>query len=339
MLQPKLNSRRHNASGFSLVELMVAITIGLALLAGLALMFGNSSLSGSELEKSVRQMENGRFSTDLLSEEISLAGYYGELPIDTLTAAPVGGCVTTANALGWNNATTTVPVRVTGLSAAEATALTCLANRKPNTPALILRRLETLTVAPAAITANTLYVQSTRCNSDPVATVFVASTSSAAFTLRDLNCTTLTNVRRYVHRVYFIASCDECGVDTVPTLKRAELVADQMVVTPLAQGIDDFGFEFGFDTNGDGAPDLYRTALSGTALAADNDWNNVVAVRTHLLARTTEPTAGFTENKTYSLGLAGTRGPFTDGFKRRVFSATGRLNNPAGFKDVPATGT
>lgn len=327
-----------STGGFSLVELLVAITIGLALLGGLALMFGNSSQSGNELEKSVRQMENGRYATDLLSEEISLAGYYGELPIDTLAATTVNACVTTPSLLGWDGAGGTVPVRLTGVSSADASSLSCLPNRKANTPVLILRRLDTVAVTPGAIIANTQYVQSSRCNSDPVGTAFVFSSTTSSFTLRDLNCTTLNNVRRYVHRVYFIASCDECGTDTVPTLKRAELVANQITVSPVTEGIDDWAFEFGFDTNGDGIPEIFRTGLSGVAAAADNDWSNVVAVRGYLLARTTEASAGFTDGKTYSLGAAGSRGPFTDGFKRRVFTLTSRLNNPAGFREV-ATGS
>ena len=35
------------------------------------------------------------------------------------------------------------------------------------------------------------------------------------------------------------------------------------------------------------------------------------------------------------MGLAGTRGPFTDNYKRRVYVVTGRLNNPAGVREVP----
>lgn len=330
---------RGREKGFALVELMIAITIGLTLLAGLALVFGNSSQSGSELEKSVRQMENGRYATDMLTEEISLSGYYGELPIDLLGTATPGACETVAANLGWNGgAMPTVPVHITGLTSLQASSLACLPNRKANTPVLVLRRLDTVPILPTAVASatpsTTQFVQSSRCNSDPVATAFVRSSTVADFTLRNLGCTATNRVQRYIHRVYFIASCDECGQDNIPTMKRAELIGDQMVVAPLSQGIDDWAFEFGFDTTNDGIPDVFRTGLSGTALAPDNTWANVVAVRGYVLARTTEPSSGFADGKTYSLGEAGTRGPFTDNFKRRVFTLTARINNVAGFKEI-----
>ena len=60
--------------GFSLVELMVGMAIGLVLVAGLSLLFANTSQSGNELNKSIRQIENGRYAMDLLHDDLMLAG-------------------------------------------------------------------------------------------------------------------------------------------------------------------------------------------------------------------------------------------------------------------------
>ena len=64
--------------GFLLIELMVSIAIGLLLLIGLTTMFVASSRSFSETERASRQIENGRYALDLLSEDIRHAGFYGE---------------------------------------------------------------------------------------------------------------------------------------------------------------------------------------------------------------------------------------------------------------------
>ena len=54
-------------SGFSLVELMIAMTIGLLLLSGLAAIFVNSSDANRELQKTAQQIENGRYAIETVS--------------------------------------------------------------------------------------------------------------------------------------------------------------------------------------------------------------------------------------------------------------------------------
>ncbi len=326
---------RHAQGGLSLVELMVAIAVGLILVTGLATLFANTSQSGNELDKSIRQMENGRYAVELMSEDISVAGYYGELATEGMTWSTPDACATALASLGWDNAASTIPVYLTGLSAAQAAALACLPDHKAGTAALVLRRLDTTAAAPAAAASASAWVQTSRCATDPNATRFIISSTPSDFTLRELDCADINSVRRYISRIYYVASCNECGTDSIPTLKRAEVHGTGVSVAPLAEGIEEVAFEFGFDTDGDGVPDIFRSALSGVASAADNDWSNVVATRLHVMSRSTETSAGFTDGKTYSLGLAGNRGPFTDNYKRRVYSTTARLNNPAGIREEP----
>jgi type IV pilus assembly protein PilW len=111
-----------------------------------------------------------------------------------------------------------------------------------------------------------------------------------------------------------------------------ELIGAALQETALAEGIEELQFEYGFDTNGDGIPDEFRIALNGVAGTPQNDWSNVMAVRIWVLSRSTEPTRGYTDAKTYDLGAHGTRGPYADQFKRRVYTTLVRLNNPAGWR-------
>eukprot|EP01035_Chromulina_nebulosa_P039730 gene39730-53713_t len=65
--------------------------------------------------------------------------------------------------------------------------------------------------------------------------------------------------------------------------------------------------------------------------------HDVVAVRLHLLSRTTEPSPGYNDaGKTYTLGPTTVNGD-TTGFKRRVYTTTARLINVAGPREVPST--
>ena len=332
-------SRQHGInrqSGFSLVELMVAIAVGLLLVAGLAVLFANSSQSSSELDKSIRQMENGRYAVELLSKDIAVAGYYGEVSLAGLTYSSPNACATALSGLGWDNAIATVPEPITGLSDSAITALTCLPNQRPGTIGLVVRRLDTVAVAATSISDGTPYLQSSRCANSTIdlsSINFIFSATGSNFTLRNIDCSTTNSVRRYVTRVYYVADCDECGIDTIPTLKRAELVGTQLVVSPLSQGIEKIALDYGFDTNSSGTPSVFRTSLSGVTGAEDNKWSNVVAVRLYVLSRTTESSAGYSDGKTYSLGLSGTVGPFTDNFKRRAYATTVRINNVAGLRE------
>lgn len=335
--------------GFSLVELMVGMAIGLVLVAGLSLLFANTSQSGNELNKSIRQIENGRYAMDLLHDDLMLAGYYGEVPADTLAlVSPTPDlCATGAAALGWDTTAPKAPLPIEGLTDSKAAALDCLPNRLAGTRAFAVRRLETDVVAPASITTtDRVYVQTSRCVSDPVASPFVASTDVSAFTLKEKNCATPNSVRAYVSRIYYIASCNECGEDTVPTLKMRELRGSAWATVPLAEGIENMVLEYGFDTTdpldttagadgSKGVPDIFRIDLNPDTTAADGKWTNVVAVRLHLLSRTTERTNGYSDaTKTYALGPVNINGD-TSGFKRRVYTSTVRIINVAGRRETP----
>lgn len=337
--------------GFSLVELMVGMAIGLVLIAGLSLLFANTSQSGNELEKSIRQIENGRYAVELLHDDLMLAGYYGEVQTNNLAASTPDLCATgaTAMTLGWdisNPVAPKAPLPIVGLTDSQAAALTCLPNRRTGTRAFAVHRLDTDIVAPAAMTANTLYVQTSRCISDPGNVPFVASGDAAAMTLREKNCTSFNAVRKYISRIYYIADCNECGSDTVPTLKMAELRTNAMAIVPLAEGIENMVLEYGFDTTdpldttagadgSKGVPDIFRIDLNPDTTAADGKWSNVVAVRLHLLSRTTERTTGYSDaTKTYALGPVNINGD-TSGFKRRVYTNTVRIINIAGQREVP----
>src|SRR5205085_10975595 len=96
-------------------------------------------------------------------------------------------------------------------------------------------------------------------------------------------------------RTYYVADCDECGSDTIPTLKRAELSGAQIVVTPLVEGIESLQLEYGFDGDGDGNPDRWLEAPDAALGAAFGDWSNVLAVRLYALVRAGDAQAGYVD--------------------------------------------
>ncbi len=336
--------------GLGVIELMVGLAVGMLLVAGLALMFGNATRSSLELEKTVRHIENGRYAIELLTEDISLAGFYGTVPVTTY-AAGLPPCATSADvatdlASQAGLALPTVPFPIEGVYPGLATNLGCMTQRRAGTPALILRRLDTATTAVGAVAADTVYVQTSHYSPDNFYT-YKASATATGFNLRNISGA-VNPVRRFITRGYYIASCSDCtgGGDGIPTLTRVEVIGNRTVVTPLAEGIEQVGFDYGFDTTGDGVADEWY-GLNGNAGASEyaaastgaRGWGKVVAVRIALVSRNIEPTAGHTDTRTFAMGRQGTTELYTtaanDNFKRRGYVTTVRLQTVAGLKEAP----
>ncbi len=328
--------------GFSLIELMIAMTIGLIVLTVLATVFSQTSSGRTDLERITRLVENSRFAADIMTDDMHHAGFYGTFlpPTDTIFTDPSPCAWNTADVtqLGWRH--TLVPPRypaqVQGWDdpIAGLAPLACLPNRVPGTDVIAIRRVSSRAVTPAQVTLTNVYVQASQCIND--ATFLAVTNAAAAFTLRTAACdvANLAAIRRYFVRVYYVASCNECAPsDGIRTLKRMEVVDNVYRVVSLAEGVEDLQFEYAFDTNDDGSPEQLLTTVTASGAATDQ-WANVVAVRMHMLMRSTD--AGMTAATTpgtFDLGPGHGAETCPNGFKCRLVSTTMRMNNVAGRRE------
>lgn len=337
--------------GMTLVEWMISITIGLVLLAGLTALIAQQSSTQAELEKSSRQIENGRYAMQILNEDVQMAGYYGEFSnVGVATPASIDPCSTD---LAVMEALMVFPVQGYDFPSASTVRPSCIdaANHLAGTDILVIRRVEpaTLTIAAAASAAGgQSYLQSGLTSSgQEFAKKLGKGSDTSVFTLFTKDGVTRASLRKYLVHIYFVSPCSvpnsgstcsvantDDGGASIPTLKRLELTAaagtTQFVTTSLVEGIEKLQIDYGFDVaGGDGAPDNYAKDAATVA-----DWANVMSVRLHLLARNNERTVGHKDTKTYNLGLNGTTAATNDGFKRRVFSQLVRVVNPSSRRDL-----
>ena len=349
---PQHNNKRSAspASGFTLVEMMVALAIGLFLLGGLISLLVSTSVARTELDKSSRQIENGRYAMQLLSADIMHAGFLGTYSPSGAAAQTPDPCETVVASLGFSADPLQLPVFVQGYDGSAADP-SCVTNRIAGTDVLVVRRVSTTSTPAASPVANEVYFQSSFCVATPMPTAFVIGTSGFDRQLKD--CATAAPLNKYMVRVYYVSSCNICSPsDNIPTLKVAEYVLGAMTVTPLVEGIQNLQVDYGIDMDGDGAPDCYISnpdspAAGEIAIAicpnpaayvwttAAQNWSNVVSVRIHVLARNNETSGGWTDTRTYNLGLAGTAGPFNDNYKRHAYSAVARVVNVSGRRETP----
>ena len=334
--------------GLSLIELMISITIGLLILVALSTLFINQSKARVELDKSNRMIDNGRYALELLSDNLRLAGYYGEFsPTSGVPAVPAtlpDPCSTLASDMAaalqlavqtYDAATPTSSISSPpcGLTYTAGSNLTV----KPGSDILVIRRASTATpIVQGVALSGTHYLQASLCQYDLVP--YKIDTVPANFTLRQKTCTATSttpyaDLRQFVVQVYFVSPNNKVigGVgDGIPTLKRRELdpTTHVFVTTPLVEGIEFMQLEYGLDANNDGVADSYVAAPAAT------DWPNVVSVKMHILARNTEATKSYADTKTYSLGLAGSVVAPNDPYKRHAYTQYIRLINVAGRREV-----
>ena len=73
----KQHTRRLLQAGFTLVEVMISMVIGLLIMLALVTLLIDVNRSNREMSKVNRLIENGRFAMQLLQADISHAGYWG----------------------------------------------------------------------------------------------------------------------------------------------------------------------------------------------------------------------------------------------------------------------
>lgn len=337
-----MRDRQIAQRGFTLVELMVSLTIGLLLVAGLGWVFLNSSRTSAELGKMNQQMENGRFAIYLLKDDIQHAGFWGEL---TVLPTPDGMVDPCKNYTTWTTSDkkSVLALPIQGYADGAGLASGCatpLSNRKTGTDVMVVRHVATCTPGTTDCAAGKLALQVSLCGND-ASSWKMEQAGSGAFTLRRPDsdgrpCThpsyvnTAAHQRRVLSNVYFIRDYAKTAGDGIPTLMVMEPDATgtaSPAPRPLVEGIEQFRAEYGVDSAGnDGVPDAY---VSDTSAMTLNDWRNVVTVKIYLIARNLESTPGYTDTKTYTLP-GGSVGPFNDAYKRHAYQVTVRLNNVAG---------
>jgi type IV pilus assembly protein PilW len=174
-------------------------------------------------------------------------------------------------------------------------------------------------------------------------------------------------LRRYISNIYWVRNHSVTPGDGIPTLVRSQFAFSgssraQQLAQPLVDGIESLRFELGIDSltragatfnpsqklvwtdpeyqanasnRGDGVVDGAYVRCGATCTASQ--LMNAISVRVYLLARAREPSAGYTDTKTYLMSSDAAGPTLTPGgsFRRQVFTSTVRLVGLADRRDTP----
>ena len=345
----KLNKIALPQRGFSLVELMVAMVVGLILIYGVVEIYVNSKGAYNVNEENSRMQENARFAFDLMVPTVRQAGYSGCLALnskppkdirkikipDFSAVALMTGSEYTGS--GW------VPGLPTGLSSPPVVANTDTISVQSSVScgANLTGNLKNLTAQVQISGSNTCAFKPndpiliTDCSASDLFTATSVSKSGTKVNIAHAKSVT-GNTQNFLSKIYkedaellkptsttyYIGT----GVNGPALMRRdnySGTAGDELV-----EGVESMQVLYGVDTDtpADGVVDRYVKANAIPVLG--NDWDKVIAVRISLLMRSIGDAA--TSSGSYTFAAAAnpavvTYGP--DRLLRQEYTTTVQLRN------------
>lgn len=307
--------------GFSLIELMIGMTIGIFMLLALQGVLISSSSNRKTNDRTSELQTNGRYALDYLKRELQHAGYQGNTWAEPTPPTGLGTITNECEAAGsaanlrqgvWGaNETNPFSTVVSGSACIPASAYS-------TGDILVVRRASFTPVTTLA--ANTLYVRSAYERLESF-----NGTTAPTFTETPFADYRLENSVFYISP--YTISAGESPL--VPALWRSYLTTGPAMQSELvASGIEDMQLEYGRFTT-DGNIQYYSAnsvdAVATSATTTTTGWDDVKAVRIWLLVRNSTPERGYSNTSTYVLGDKSVT--VADSFRRQVFSTVVTLRN------------
>jgi len=327
-----LNSKRQQ--GLTLIELMIAMMLGLFIMAGVIGLFINSKQSYRIQESSSRLQENSRFAMFFLTKDIRMADYWGCLnttgSIDNnLNANATYDFFADAIVGEDNNATVddvldgTDVITIRGAFGSGA-----YVTQQPSTPSATIKVEDNsgLTEHDIVLVTDCLEGDIFQITNDP--TVGGAGFDNLIHNTGNAGNPDPGNADKPLRKKYdtdaqiYKLNFATYYIDTSDTTSQPSLyrTINGSVPTELVEGVEDMQILYGEDTDNDKTPNYYLEA--GNVLL---NMDNVVSVRISLVMRSTEENLTST-NMSYTIpGQAEVT--LNDGRLRRVFTSTIAIRN------------
>jgi len=314
--------------GVSLIELMVALVIGLFLIFGAVTIYQQSRATFRTTEAVARLQEVARLAFDVLEADVRMANYWGlnnraeyivnraqplqplPEPFDTLgLGGPIDACgsnwvINLDEYVGGSNNGYDLDCAATGTSSDKSDTL------------LVRRAAE---AAPAKLETTQIHLQTSRVQG----TLFVPACDDPklAACIPSDYLPPASESRALVVNAYYVTTGSTLRAD-VPALRRKSLGAGPAIGDEeIVQGVEDIQVQFGIDRTGDTSVDEYVNP--GDAKLDDFD---VISATIWLRIRAEDRDFGYVDGNTYQYADI-VVAPLNDNYRRIVVSKTIQLRN------------
>ena len=316
------------SKGFSLIEMMIALTVGMLLIAALTAVVISGSRSSKSNERNSELQNNGRYAIDVLKRDIQHAGHHGLTGADIISssAAVTGDC---ASGFALNLHQSIYGTNSSNLSN------TCITSYEPNTDVIAVRYVSlnsvpaTPGVAPtitAPLTANTYFFRSAY----GVGAIYQGTAVPASLAQEPQQDHTVETHVYYI-RPYTVSATES---PLIPALCRVVLGKNGAMQDELvASGIDQLQIQYGV-LNANGTlqyknADAVDPAATGTTTTV-TEWDRVRSVQLWLTARSSKAEEAAYVYPGNDMGdiTAGTSvSAGTSHYRRQLYTTTVELRN------------
>ncbi len=322
-------NRTFQPAGVSLVELLVAVAIGLFLLAGIVHIFASTKASYRVQSGAAALQESGRTALDFLGQSIRQAGHWYGVRGEEVTQD--SGLVMTGQGSCSNDWLANTRMDVQGFDGAATTSElgnppgNCIAanNYRAHTDVLVTRY-----ASSGNLTEGGPFLRASVGGSGVLG--LVPTGGGAPPTLGIPPGVGAANFPYHVD-IWYVRNCSlpgggsntsECDAQDddshpIPTLVRASLSGTVLTQQPVAEGIEQLQIEYGRDMDGNGSVDRYDTASTlnaGGLGQVQANWAQVSEVRIALVARAQENPGLSGAGLNPNLVLVGDKGIGTSGY-------------------------
>ncbi len=305
-------------SGFTLIELMIALLISTLLTTAIIYLFIASNRAYTESERSARLQENARYAIHTLKYDLDLVKFLGKVRTFSIEEDGSLGAVSndcTGDAVAYDHSLSLAAVQSDGTGNAYG----CITDAVPGTTVLVLKHTRPL----------------------PLATGSVASTSTYLLTNQEVGVLydgadtpptgKVPNGMAWEYEVHAYYIRQDPDATKPPSLSRKTLqwngTTMAMQTEDLVAGIEEMRLLFGVDSSSDGSLDSFLEAAAINSSTTFN-WDDVGAVKIFLLIRSDEKDHTYTDTKTYNLGAGAPVVSPNDQYRRTVIHTTVSLRNP-----------
>ena len=275
--------------GLSLIELIIALALGVIIVAALSQLFVNISRANLEMAKTSSQIESARFAMQFMQDDIVHGGYWGgfipdfddvtfavddvpeDAPKKSADITPADVC---RNMADWNEDYREyllgIPLEVYGPGATPLGCGGVITDRLAGTDLLIVRHASTcaagIDVGCETFDAGELYLRVSNCLELPAPPPYQLEHPQPVDFVKQLNCVDPADPRKFVQNIYYIRdwAYDNSPKDGIPTLVRSEFNnLQQQPPVALVEGIERFRVELGIDRLSQTGEDVDYTKVIG----------------------------------------------------------------------------